>query len=185
MLFCLNCTENTHLFHEQIITLGKVTDVRGMDWDDSIEAFCFFNDLVPCVAGQKVWTLLEKANQLISEAKKVVSVLDEVFTILALTNYWKRWNSTGTAIWTDSRADNYQYKSWVDAAYVQFDGLCKQIREQRQSASKMKLEQMSLARSRSQLTGGGPHSRRLMGGQVETNVEVYTTNLTVRRRVNQ
>jgi hypothetical protein len=36
----------------------------------------------------------------------------------------------------------------------------------------MKLEQENLARSRMQLPGGGPHSRRLIVGQIETNVEV-------------
>jgi hypothetical protein len=36
----------------------------------------------------------------------------------------------------------------------------------------MKLEHVYLARSRMQLARGGPHSRRLMGGQVEINVEV-------------
>jgi hypothetical protein len=76
---------------------------------------------------------------LILEAKKVVSVLDEAFTVLALKNYWKRWNNTGTAIWTDSRVGNYQYMGLTDGAYVQFDSLCKQIREQRKRASNMEL----------------------------------------------
>jgi hypothetical protein len=62
---------------------------------------------------------------------------------------------------------------WADAAYIQFDSLCKRIREQRKRASNMKLEREFLARSRMQLSGGGPHSRRLIVGQVETNVEVY------------
>jgi hypothetical protein len=85
MFFRHNCTENTHLFHEQITTFEKVTDVRGMDPDGNIvEAFFFLNDLLPCVAGWEVWTQHEKANKVISEAKKVVSVLDEAFTILAL-----------------------------------------------------------------------------------------------------
>jgi hypothetical protein len=62
------------------------------------------------VAGRKVWTLREKAIKLISEAKMVVSVLDEAFTILALMNYWERWTGKGkTARWTDSKAGNYQY----------------------------------------------------------------------------
>jgi hypothetical protein len=110
---------------------------------------------------------------LISEAKKVVSVLDEAFTILALMNHWERWTGKGkTARWTDSKAGNYQCTGWADAAYVQFDELCKQIREQRQTRLNKKLEQMYLARSRSLLAGGGLHSQRL-GGLVETNVEVY------------
>jgi hypothetical protein len=160
-----NCTENTHLLHEETITLEKITEVREMDPNGDIEAFCYFFDhLVPCVAGQKVWTQREKANKLISEAKKVVSVLDEVFTVLALKNYWKRWNNTGTAIWTDSRVGNYQYMGWADAAQVQFDSLCKRIREQRKRASNMKLEREYLARSRMQLSGGGPRSRCLVVG---------------------
>jgi hypothetical protein len=125
------------------------------------------------VAGRKVWTLREKAIKLISEAKKVVSVLDEAFAILALMNYWERWTGKGkTARWTDSKAGNYQYMGWVDAAYLQFDELCKQIREQRQTRLNKKLEQMYLARSCSLLAGGGLHSQRL-GGLVETNVGVY------------
>jgi hypothetical protein len=65
-----------------------------MDPDGDIQAFSFFFDeLVPCVAGRKVWTLREKASKLISEAKQVVSVLDEAFAILALMNYWERWIS--------------------------------------------------------------------------------------------
>jgi hypothetical protein len=35
--------------------------------------------------------------KLISEAKKVVSVLDEAFTILALMNYREKWTGNGTA----------------------------------------------------------------------------------------
>jgi hypothetical protein len=61
---------------------------------------------------------------------------------------------------------------WEDTAYVQFDELCKRIREQRQTTLNKKLEQMYLAKSHSLLVGGGPHSQR-MGGLVETNVEVY------------
>jgi hypothetical protein len=157
-----------------MISFEEIADVRTMNPEGNIEAFCFcFNDLVPCVAGWKIWTMREKANKLISEARKVVSVLDKAFTVLALKNYWKRWNNTGTAVWTDSRVGNYLYMGWADAAYVQFDALCKQIREQRQNTSNMKLEQVYLARSRNRLAGGGTHSRRLMGGQAETNMEVY------------
>jgi hypothetical protein len=80
-----NRTENTHLLHEETITFEKITDVRGMDPNGDMEAFCYFFDhLVPCVAGRKVWTQREKANKLISEAKKVVYVLDKAFTVLAL-----------------------------------------------------------------------------------------------------
>ena len=144
-----------------------------MDPYGDLEAFYFFfDDLVPCVAGRKVWTLREKAIKLISEAKKVVSVLDEAFTILALMNYWESWTGNGTARWTDSQAGNGQDMGWADVAYLQFNELCKQICEQRHTRLNKKLEQMYLARSHSLLAGGGPHSQRL-GGLFETNVEVY------------
>jgi hypothetical protein len=62
--------------------LEIITVVREMDPNGDIEAFCyFFDNLVPCVAGRKVWTQREKANKLILEAKKVVSILDEAFTV--------------------------------------------------------------------------------------------------------
>jgi hypothetical protein len=87
MFLSENRTENTHLLHEETITLEIITGEREMDPNGDIEAFCYFFDhLVPCIAGRKVWTQREKANKLISEAKKVVSVLDEAFTFLALKN---------------------------------------------------------------------------------------------------
>ncbi len=62
-----------------------------MALDDDREPFyVFFDILVPAVAGRKIWTERQKAVRLISETKKVVSVLDEAFTILA-------WKITGNA----------------------------------------------------------------------------------------
>jgi hypothetical protein len=47
-----NRTENTHLLHEETITLEIITDIREMDPNGDIEAFCYFFDhLVPCVMG--------------------------------------------------------------------------------------------------------------------------------------
>ncbi len=170
LYFQHNATE-TRLQYPDIL-LGNLTNVRGMDPDGDIEAFSFFFDeLVPCVAGRKVWTLREKASKLISEAKQVVSVLDEAFAILALMNYWERWISHGMAKWTDSRASNNQYMGWADAAYVHFHELCKQICEQRKNEMNKKLEKMYLARSRSLLAGRGSKTRGI-GEQVEIQVEI-------------
>ena len=64
---CRNCKEKPQLEGDEIITLEEITNVRGMDPDGNVEAFCsFFNDLVPCVAGRQVWTQRERANKLIS-----------------------------------------------------------------------------------------------------------------------
>ena len=153
--------------------LDSITNVRDLPKDVDKYAFnFFFDELVPCVAGRKIWTLREKASKLISETKKVVSVLDEAFTILALMNYWERWTSQGMAKWTDSRAGNYQYMGWADDAYICFDELCNRLREQRKNETNKKLEKVYLAGSRSLLAGGGSKTREI-GTQVETQVEVY------------
>jgi hypothetical protein len=78
-----------------------------------------FNELVPCAAGRRVWTLHEKATKKISKVGKIVSLLDKAFTILALTNYWDRWLNKGSAKWTDSRAGNYQYMGWTRMKHTQ------------------------------------------------------------------
>jgi hypothetical protein len=68
-----------------------------MALDDDKEAFyVYFDILVPAVAEHKIWTEHKKAVRLISESKKVVSVLDEAFTILALENYWACWHEGAT-----------------------------------------------------------------------------------------
>jgi hypothetical protein len=65
----------------------SITNILGMDPDGNLKAFNFvFDDLVPCVAGGKAWTLHEKASKLILEAEKVVSLLDKAITISALMN---------------------------------------------------------------------------------------------------
>ena len=144
-----------------------------MELDGDMEAFnLFFDELVPCVAGRKVWTLREKATKKISDAGKIVSVLDEAFTVLALTNYWDRWINNGTTKWTDSRAGNYQYMGWTDEAYTKFDAICMHIRIQRDSDVNKRLEELYLERSQRLLAGGGAQARR-DSVVMETSVEVY------------
>ena len=154
-----------------VATLTCLTDVRAIDGD--WEAFCFFFDeLVPCVAGLKVWTAAEKSSNLISQAKKVVTVLDEAFTILALENYWPRWMGNEKALWTDSRQGNYQYMGWHDDAYARFDVLCNKINEQRQTESNRALERQYLAKAREcQATLGNARNQR--AGQLSRGVTIY------------
>jgi hypothetical protein len=147
--------------------LEKLTNVSGMAMDGDREAFfVFFDILVPAVAGCKIWT------PRISESKKVVSVLDKAFTILALEKYWARWHEGATARWTDSRQGNYQYMGWADVAYTQFDQLCTLLQAQHQTEINIELEKAFLARARVQLAGGGPPLERPIG-QAARGVEVY------------
>ena len=155
-------------------SLEEVINVRGIELDGNIESFyLFFDELVPCVAGRKVWTIRAKATRLITESRKIVSVLDEAFTILALTNYWERWITGGTATWTDSRAGNYQYMGWSDEAYKHFDELCLRIRQQRQTETNKELERSYLARAQLRQAAAGGASTQNLGGAVEMRMEVY------------
>jgi hypothetical protein len=154
-------------------SIDIITNVRGMAVDDDKEAFfIFFDVLVPAVAGRKIWTERQKAVRLISESKKIVSVLDEAYTILALENYWERWLVGATAKWTDSRQGNYQYMGWADAAYTRFDQLCTLLQAQRQNEVNKELERAFLARARVKLAGGGTSMVRPIG-QAARGVEVY------------
>jgi hypothetical protein len=166
-------TELRDLHPAQIEVLENITNVRGTAIDGDMEAFClFFDQLLPCVAGRKVWTPRERAARVITEAKKIVSVIDEAFTILALENYWDRWHEKGIAKWTDSRQGNYQYMGWADDAYTRFDVLCNRIREQRQTTANKQLELNYLARARNRLAGGAEQAR-INSGLGGRGVEVY------------
>jgi hypothetical protein len=70
-------------------SLANITNIRGTTIDGNHhEAFLFFFDaLIPAVAGCKIWMPWEQSARLILESKKVVPVLDEAYTILALENY--------------------------------------------------------------------------------------------------
>jgi hypothetical protein len=124
------------------------------------------------VAGRKIWTERQKAVRLILESKKIVSVLDKAFTILALENYWERWREGATAKWTDSRQGNYQYMGWADATYKRFDQLCTLLQAQHQNEINKELERAFLARARVKLAGEGSPVEQPIG-QAARGMEVY------------
>jgi hypothetical protein len=153
--------------------MANVTDVRavgGYGFQDTFNFF--FDELVPCVAGRKIWTRREKGARLISDSRKVISVLDKAWTILALENYWPRWINKGSAVWTDSRQGNYQYMGWAPAAYTRFDTLCERVRAQRLTEHSKELETAYLAHARKNQTGR-LHGRDARLGAGGATMEVY------------
>ena len=92
----------------------------------------FFDVLVPCVAGKKVWTEKAKIKSTISNSGKV-SITDEAFTELCILNYWNKWQNRGPAKWTDSRAGNIFHMGWQPEAYTAFDAICRRIKQQRET----------------------------------------------------
>ena len=96
----------------------------------------FFDQLVPCVAGKKVWVDKSKMSMTISEGGKV-SITDEAFTELCIINYWDKWCHRKAAKWTDSRAGNMFYKGWQPGAYTEFDRICRRIKDQRESDKRL------------------------------------------------
>jgi hypothetical protein len=90
----------------------------------------FFDRLVPCVAGKKVWTSKDKMRSTITDGGKI-SVTDEAFTELCILNYWEKWIEKKEAKWTDSRRGNLHFKGWSDDAYDKYDEICNRIQAQR------------------------------------------------------
>jgi hypothetical protein len=160
-LVCLHKTEQRAFFPAQLDKLENLTNVRGMTLDGDPMAFqLFFDKLLPAVAGRKLWTARDRATKTISEATKLVTVLDEAFLILALENYWPRWSTIHQTVkvstqWTDNRSGNYQYMGWADAAYRRFDVLCHRIRDQRQTTVNKELERIFLTNAREDMANGG------------------------------
>jgi hypothetical protein len=89
----------------------------------------FFDRLVPCVAGKKVWTGRDKMACAITDGGKI-TITDEAFTELCLLNYWDKWSANRPVKWTDARKGNFSFKGWSNDACQQFDSICNRIRAQ-------------------------------------------------------
>jgi hypothetical protein len=114
------------------------------DVTDNFEPFwLFFDRLIACVAGKKIWTNRDKVGEPITKGNKV-TIVDEAFTILAIQNYWPKWfghnGKKSPAKWTDSRQGNSQYMGWDDEAYKRFDLICLRIQQQRSTIQSQQLE---------------------------------------------
>ena len=103
----------------------------------------FFDRLLPCVAGKKVWTSKDKMACAITDGGKI-SVTDEAFAELCLLNYWNKWTKNQPAKWTDSRGGNCSFKGWSNDAYQQFDSICKRVRAQRETDASKAMEVLFL-----------------------------------------
>ena len=131
-------------FPEFLRTEGAFSNVRYVgDRRDEQEvrarSWCFFDVLVPCIAGKKIWTSQMKVAKTISESN-CVTVVDEAFTVLCIENYWNKWVNGGVTLWTQSRTGNTGYMGWDKKAYTRFVVLCKHIKEERLSGISREIE---------------------------------------------
>jgi hypothetical protein len=99
----------------------------------------FFDRLMPCVAGKKVWTSRDKMACAITDGGKI-TITDEASTELCLLNYWDKWSANRPAKWTDARKGNCSFKGWSNNAYQQFDSICNRIRAQRETDESKAME---------------------------------------------
>jgi hypothetical protein len=60
----------------------------------------FFDRLMPCVAGKKVWTSRDKLACAITDGGKI-TITDVAFTELCLLNYWDKWSANRPAKWME------------------------------------------------------------------------------------
>ena len=152
------------------------TNVRACDKTANFQPFwLFFDRLIANVAGKKIWTNRDKVGETITSGNKV-SIVDEAFTVLAIQNYWPKWFSkqgvNEPSLWTDSRQGNSQYMGWHEAAYTQFDLICRRIQQQRSTIQSNQLElqfQQKALEEYATMRGGA----RARAGLQEPTVKVF------------
>ena len=140
-------------------------NVRGNKTPTGQEKFnFFFEKLVPCVAGKKLWTPRAMVKSTITESGKV-TITDEAFTELCILNYYDKWIHNGDLKWTDSRGGNCNYKGWKNEGYVKFDNICRRIAEQRRDLHDS-AESIFCAHARTKFSqcGRGFNERGIQGG---------------------
>jgi hypothetical protein len=139
-------------------------NVRACDPVANFDPFWFFFDrLISCIAGKKVWVNHDKVGEHITAGRKI-TITDEAFTVLAIQNYWPTWfgDSRGErqpALWTDSRQGNSQYMGWHEDAYSRFDIICRKIQKQRNSAQSKQLEAVFQQKATKEYASMGGRSR--------------------------
>ena len=137
-------------------------DVRvctGSEEDSANRVWLFFDILVPCIAGKKIWTSQVKVSTLITDSN-CVTILDEGFTVLCIKNYWNIWVNDGLLMkWTQSRSRNTRFIGWDKEAYKHFVMICNRIKEQRKEDISEELEQIFQERAVMEYAGGHRRAR--------------------------
>jgi hypothetical protein len=129
----------------------------------------FFDRLMPCVAGKKVWTGRDKMAYAITDGGKI-TITDKVFTELCLLNYWDKWSANRPAKWTDGRKGNCSFKGWSNDAYQQFDSICNRIRAQHETDESKAMELVFLDYAIKQYGRG---TKRTWSGILDKGPEVF------------
>ena len=145
----------------------NIRDQKNMDQQGYFNMF--FDRLLPCVAGKKMWANKDKMASTISDGGKI-SVTDEAFTELCLLNYWDRWTGNKCAQWTNARGGNTHCKGWSNEAYLKFDVICRRIKEQRESRQSKAMELAFLEFATEQYSRG---TKRTRSGLEEEGPELF------------
>jgi hypothetical protein len=129
----------------------------------------FFDRLMPCVAGKKVWTGRDKMACAITDIGNI-TITEEAFTELCLLNYWDKWSANRPAKWTDARKGNCSFKGWSNDAYQQFDSICNRIQAQRETGKSKAMELVFLDYAIKQYGGG---TKRTRSGILDKGPEIF------------
>ena len=107
----------------------------------------FFDRLVPCVAGRKLWSKQAMVTDYITRSGKV-TVTDEAFAELCVMNYFEKWINGGQTRWTNDRGGSSNFQGWSEDAYAVFDKICVRISEQRQCCQEIESGFLSHAKDK-------------------------------------
>jgi hypothetical protein len=129
----------------------------------------FFDRLMPCVAGKKVWTGRDKMACAITDGGKI-TITDEAFTESCLLNYWDKRSVNKPAKVTDARKGNCGFKGWSNNAYQQFDSICNRSRAQRETDESKVMELGFLDYAIKQYGRG---TKRTRSGILDKGLEIF------------
>jgi hypothetical protein len=112
------------------------TDANGKISGDKAEAMIiFYEELLPCCIGPKIWCPKEFVRDLISEGG-IVTASDEAFIGVCLLNYAEGWISNNKkARYTNHRQGNQEYGGWDAEGLRAYNRLFDKVEQSRQKPS--------------------------------------------------
>jgi hypothetical protein len=111
--------------------------------------FYFCNTILECVAGKKLWKK-QKKEKLIS--KSCVTVSDEAFALLLMTNSWDKFEyfadnpeieekqDIPATMYTEKKGRNKKMQGWSQEGITKYNRLCDFVVQDRLSAAGIKFE---------------------------------------------
>jgi hypothetical protein len=116
-------------------THGIPTSAEAAEW-----MLLFYEELLPCCVGPKVWCPAAFVKDTIS-AGGIVTISDEAYVALCCDNYEPKWlHNAANGKYTNNRKGNHLYGGWTNAGLTKFNELYDNVERSRNSEGGRKAE---------------------------------------------